>query len=97
MSKYLIIIHLPKTYTIITITLNPSTYLLGTWTLRVTGFNHKKNTTQEMLASGSTSKEGTFNPELAGNLSLFRVKGVGFRVEGLGFRVLGFKVEGLGF
>ena len=27
-------IYLPKTYTIITISQNPSTYLLGTWTLR---------------------------------------------------------------
>ena len=33
-SKYLIIIYLPKTCTIITITQNPSTQLVGTWTLR---------------------------------------------------------------
>ena len=32
-SKYRIVIYLPKTCTIITITQNPSTQLLGTWTL----------------------------------------------------------------
>ena len=32
-STYLIIIYLPKTYTIITVTQNPSTNLFSTWTL----------------------------------------------------------------
>ena len=34
--KYLIIIYLRKTCTIITVTQSPSTLLLGTWTLRIT-------------------------------------------------------------